>query len=748
MRYFVREGLLFFIVLLISAKSFSSPGDTTWVQAHNNVQLDWYNNFDASVSFPNGSVTYRKIIMIFTLGKYSCPGNPQYCGDWDYTVQNFLMTPTDTFELARLITPYANASYPRTGWSWKQRYYFDVTNYYPVLKNAATIRVNYQGWSGGFTANIRFAFIEGTPPRNVTGIQRLWHGSFLYGNTTDPIENHLPALNTTVPANTQQANMQFAVTGHGADDANCSEFCSKYYDVLFNGALLDKKTIWKNDCGSNNLYPQSGTWIYNRAGWCPGELVTPYLHQLGNVTPGAALNTDVNFQSHTAAGGTNPPSYLIESALFFYGAPNKTLDASIENILAPSDYEGNFRMNPICGKPVVAVKNTGSATINAITFEYGVVGQTLQTYTINNIALASMRDTMLSLPDLSVLTSLPAGSPHRFTVAIQQVNGGADEYAINNSMQNTFVTAPEWPGQFTVSLRTNSNGTDTRWRVEDMNGTVYGQSNATRANTTYVDSVVLPDGCYKLVVTDTRCDGLYFFNTTGRGWLNPMRYDGSMLPLSNGLHNQSVEKASDFGCGYTQFFTVNNSLPAAQLLLKGTVKKDSTNALSWETSSEENADRFVVEYANNDSTYVPVGTVKAVGHTFDKSTYSLNHKPALQAPYHYYRLRLYYLDGSWKYSNTIKLSLPSAQLPADLMADVRPNPFTQELSVYLEARRLHTGEIMLYDLHGRLLFKKAINVHEGNNIIPVKGLAKLSAGVYMMVIHTDGQKIVKRLIRQ
>src|SRR6185503_16460660 len=122
MRNIVRAFILLLLIVIINAtKGLANPGDTTWVQAQNDVHLDYYNDFDTPVTFPSGSVSWRKIIMVFTLGKYQCPAGTQYCGDWDYTVQNFLMTPTDTFELSRLITPYANASYPRTPWGWKQR---------------------------------------------------------------------------------------------------------------------------------------------------------------------------------------------------------------------------------------------------------------------------------------------------------------------------------------------------------------------------------------------------------------------------------------------------------------------------------------------------------------------------------------------------------------------------------------------------------------------------------------------------
>src|SRR3954463_15438055 len=104
------------ISLCFNLAAKAAPGDTTWVQA-NIAKLQGYGNYDSMVLFPPAGKTYRSIYMIFTLGKYMCPGyDPNnaagtgWCGDWDYTVQNYLMTPGgQTFELGRLITPYANA---------------------------------------------------------------------------------------------------------------------------------------------------------------------------------------------------------------------------------------------------------------------------------------------------------------------------------------------------------------------------------------------------------------------------------------------------------------------------------------------------------------------------------------------------------------------------------------------------------------------------------------------------------------
>src|SRR5690606_19445641 len=96
---------VFLVALLVQFAGYAAPGDTTVIQAQNTLQLDHYGDFDTEVAFPDGTTSYRNIYMTFTLGKYPCPGNPQYCGDWDYTVQLFVLTRNgDTLELGRLIT--------------------------------------------------------------------------------------------------------------------------------------------------------------------------------------------------------------------------------------------------------------------------------------------------------------------------------------------------------------------------------------------------------------------------------------------------------------------------------------------------------------------------------------------------------------------------------------------------------------------------------------------------------------------
>ena len=561
------KKILFLIaaVLCISTASQAAPGDTTWVQA-NNVQLSYYNSYDTIASFPTSGTTYRKILMIFTLGKYMCPSGSTYCGDWDYTVQNILMTPGgDTLELGRLITPYANAGAPRTPWTWQQHYVYDVTDYAPVLHGDATMRIFFSGYSGGFTANIKFAFIEGTPDRNVLKVGKLWGGSFNYGDTTHHDSNminvHYPAISQTAPAGTSSAEMKFTVTGHGSDANYCCEFMSHNYQVLLNGATVSNKAIWRSDCGSAELYPQSGTWLYERANWCPGAMVYSDHIPLPGVTAGSTFNTNVTFDDYASSGGA---SYTTFGTLFLYGPLNKTTDASLDYVIAPTNDENYWRENPIVGKPRIHIKNTGSSAITSMVIQYGLQDSAMFSYTWNG-SLASLRDTDVVLPELMQLSNV-AGTTGNYTfkAQIMSVNGVSDDDATNNTITSSFVAAPYWPLNFKVLMKTNneadgSGNSETNWVIYDMNDNVVAQRINASLSTQYVDTVSPGPGCFKLVITDGSCDGLNWWANSGTGITSGSFFVKQLNNVNIPMHgyNYGGTYAHDFGCGYTQYFRVD-----------------------------------------------------------------------------------------------------------------------------------------------------------------------------------------------
>ncbi|RYE13272.1 MAG: hypothetical protein EOP51_30085, partial [Sphingobacteriales bacterium] len=469
---------LFLLSSLLFCWAFSaiaSPGDTTIVQSHTNTQLSYYDNYDSPVVFSDTATTYRNITMTFTLGKYACPGNPQYCADWDYTVQVFLVTPDKTLELGRFMTPYAGIStFPLT---WKHRYEFDVTDYARYLKGNNSIRILYMGYSGGFTANVKFTAIEGTPPRNVLNIDRLWAGSFDYGKQIS-IENQVYAKSLQMPAGAESAVLKMNVTGHGSNPGDlCSEFCSKYYQVKVNNALVSQTDIWRSNCGYNNLYPQTGTWVYDRANWCPGDVVQSNMHPLG-VAAGSNYLVDVDFQAYQHANAQS--SYIVEGQVIYYGPYNFTTDAALENIISPNNHENFYRSNPVCEEAKIVVRNTGSEPISTLGIEYGVTGFPMQTET-QSISILPGKSQEVSLPGLPEYLTLP-NTLQTFSARIISVNGSADNSSVNNEITSEFTPMPVWPNNLIVRLATNQASfagfNESGWKIYDSAGnTVFARTN-------------------------------------------------------------------------------------------------------------------------------------------------------------------------------------------------------------------------------------------------------------------------------
>lgn len=551
-------------------------GDTTWVQSFHGDFTN-YGAFDTAVVFPDSSTSYRKIYMIITIGEYTCTAGSQYCHQWDYDIENYVMTPRgDTLEIGRFITPYATSGTPGFTSTWQQHYIYDVTDYYKILRDSALMRIFYSGYSWGFTGDVKFAFIEGTPERNVIGYDKLWNNTYTYGNTASVIDSSVKPYTLTAPSGTQSAEMKFLITGHGSDNTSgCCEFdntgVGHTYTVLANNNTVASYNMNVN-CGMSELYPQGGTWLYGRAGnWCPGGSVQLGQYPLTGVTGGSQYTTDVNFDDSYDGGGAYG-IYKIASAVFYYGGLNKTLDASLDDIIAPTNFEWYRRENPRVSVPVIKVRNTGATTITSMLISYGVKDSVATEY-IWTGSLAPLTDTTITLPAIPALTNLSLNAvtgTHTFKAEIQQVNGLADDDHSNDTLTSQFLVAPKWPYSFLIKLKTSSIGADgsfgtspadASWQITDANNNVVASRSNANVTTTYFDTVTLHSGSfYTLSVSTSQCYGLNWWALAGQtgytsGSIGVVNYmgGGALLNL-NGTSN-SGQFLDDFGCGFVQYFT-------------------------------------------------------------------------------------------------------------------------------------------------------------------------------------------------
>lgn len=577
----MKKLLLLLSSFALAGGLYAAPGDTTTVSIHQNEEFQFINNdghtahwgnYDQETTLPDGSVSYNKILLEFELGKYACdgysPNNPGegpnqtgWCGDWDYDVHvRAINSDGVEIELGRLITPYANHNFPRTPLEWRQSYFFDVTNLYPFLKDDMTLRIFYSGYSGGFTGTTKLHFIEGPRHRDVLDYQVVYQGSYAFGNDNNPINDNLEEQTLTATQNADHGEVNVIITGHGGDNTqNCAEFCSKYYDFTI-GDSTHRFDVWRDDCGSNFLYPQSGTWVYDRANWCPGDQVYPVTHPFGSLNEGDDLSLLMQFQNYTAA---NPQaSYKISAVAYTFSALAFEYDAGIEAILSPTLEDKYFRYNPSCGQATISVKNYGAKDIESLEIKYTVNGQSHTTTWNGLIKSLATQEIVFSLDGTT--SGLDVNSTHDFTVEIVNINGEADENTINNTMSSTFEATPKWNGgDYEIKLKTSTNyaGRTNRayLKIYDENNEIVHEMNNTSGNSTETSQIWLANGCYKLEVDLPLGLGFRFFSAfTMNGAIDVMNLtDNQRMTLSQNDFGGSL--TGNVGNGFIQHFEVVNS---------------------------------------------------------------------------------------------------------------------------------------------------------------------------------------------
>jgi hypothetical protein len=106
----------------------------------------------------------------------------------------------------------------------------------------------------------------------------------------------------------EAAKVRAIVTGHGQGNTdNAAEFSYKWHKWIVNGQEYEHY-LWRSDCNQNPCRPQGGTWSYSRAGWCPGDKVTPWDSDISDVaTPGTTIEINYDIQPYVNLCRPNNP---------------------------------------------------------------------------------------------------------------------------------------------------------------------------------------------------------------------------------------------------------------------------------------------------------------------------------------------------------------------------------------------------------------------------------------------------------
>jgi len=253
------------------------------------------------------------------------------CPPWDYINTLYLCDAGDPLrcdiELARYITPYGS------GGRW-------VTNLSPLLgllAEGGKRRFAYHS-AQRYRADISLRFSNRSKALVPMRAERVLQGGIFwqdYNRGRNPVRFRAPPW-------AQKIELAVLLTGHGhsRDAANCAEFCNHTHHIAVNGGQEYVRghpeagaPLGCADRVPAGVVPnQAGTWVYGRAGWCPGLDVPLWVIDItGDVRRGQwneltyrALVDGQDYGSQPGAGGPPAEGYdarIDLTAYFIYYAP-------------------------------------------------------------------------------------------------------------------------------------------------------------------------------------------------------------------------------------------------------------------------------------------------------------------------------------------------------------------------------------------------------------------------------------------
>lgn len=456
-------------------------------------------------------------------------------------------------EIGRFITPYGiQFDLGPGGFTW----IYDITDYQMYLKDTVDLAAH----NTQELIDLKFAFIEGIPPRDVHARQPIWSewGSYNYANLADDIS--LPATQVVLSDSSSMFKIKTRFSGHGqVGNQACCEWVSKDHKISIDGVERFNWEIWEETaCGDNPNVSQGGTWPYAREGWCPGDLVKEYDHELTPfVSPGASVTFDYDITDVPAwdigqAGG----NYVAAMDLISYSAPNFQNDAAIVDIYNPNSWEYYGKWNPSCQNPRVIIQNTGEQPLTSCRITVWVDWNNKVSYDwTGNLAFLEKEVVEIPIPNYTFWYDYAMSGT--FTAHVNYINQSwtLDEYAPNNEKTVNYEAPESINGPFLVWFTTNNKAFENKWRLMDSDGNTIFERLSLANSTVYKDTFDLAPGCYSIVLEDSDNDGISFWYSAQ---VQGETAGNFVVKLVGGTIVEYFEK--DFGNFHQYNFTVGYDL--------------------------------------------------------------------------------------------------------------------------------------------------------------------------------------------
>lgn len=164
--------------------------------------------------------------------------------------------------------------------------------------------------------------------------------------------------------------------------------------------------------------------------------------------------------------------------------------------------------------------------------------------------------------------------------------------------------------------------------------------------------------------------------------------------------------------------------------------------LNWITETEINNDFFTIERSNDGINYEVFSTIKGAGNSSNKINYNTNDLSPLKGT-SYYRLKQTDYDGNFEYFNPVAVTIKSTFDDFSIY----PNPITGNGFVTFNSQINDNQSLEIYDVSGRLVYKKEFEIVKGTNKI-LLDTRNLTQGMYFVHLADGNEGVNLKFIKE
>lgn len=234
-------------------------------------------------------------------------------------------------------------------------------------------------------------------------------------------------------------------------------------------------------------------------------------------------------------------------------------------------------------------------------------------------------------------------------------------------------------------------------------------------------------------------DGTTTYNVTSDAGGNYSYQLTQAQGLTNGAHTVKVYSSNAAQQVYSataqSSFTVSTALPVQLISFRATAQKKQV-ALQWETASEAQSDRYIVERSTDGQAFTAIATIPAAGNSEVLRSYN-----TLDAAPHngmnLYRLKMMEKDGSSSYS-----TIATVNMSAGASVTVAPNPMHDRTTVAIGATSTEAAVFSLYSLDGKVIRTYTLSLQDGTTVLELQR-ENLPQGFYIYRLRTaNGRELM------